>query len=127
MKDNKITIRISKPLQEVFKFTTTPPNSTRWINDVVEEKTNEQPVKVGTIYKLKNKAGEYSVVYVIAIKVNELVEWVSKDQNYHCRYTFKPIDKNTTELEYYEWADKGNLEEPFTLKTLQKLKSLLEK
>lgn len=127
MKNNKLTIRINKSVQEVFKFTTTPPNSTRWIKGVVGEKTNEWPVKAGTIYKLKNKAGGYSEVIVTAIQENELVEWISKDENYHCRYTFKPIDKNTTDLEYYEWTDKGNLEEPFTLKTLKKLKSVLEK
>lgn len=127
MKDNKLTIRINRLLHDVFKFTITPPNSTLWIDGVTSEETNEWPVKVGTIYKLQDKEGKHSEVIVTNIKEDELVEWVSKDQNYHCRYTFKPIDQNTTELEYYEWVDKENLEEPFTLQTLLKLKSVLEK
>ncbi len=126
MKDNKLTIKINKSVHEVFMFTITPPNSTLWIDGVVEEKTNEWPIRVGTIYKLKNKKGEYSEVIVTNIKENQIVEWVSKDKTYHCRYSFRTIDKNITELEYFEWVDKGELKEPFTLVMLEKLKRVLE-
>lgn len=126
MKDNRLTIQIKKPIDEVFSFTTTPPNSTLWIKSVIKEETNEWPIRIGTVYKLQNKNGEYSEVVVAALKENKFVEWISKDQVYHCRYTFKTIDKNTTELEYYEWVDKGELEEPFTLDVLKKLKSVVE-
>lgn len=127
MKSNKIKIMINKPVGEVFKFTLTPPNSTLWIDGVVEEKTNEWPVRIGTIYKLKNKKGEYSEVTVNSIKENKIIEWIAKGQNYHCRYSFRSLDKNVSELEYSEWVDKGHLEEPFTLEILQKLKEVLEK
>ena len=126
MKENKLTIRINKSVHEVFTFTITPPNSTRWIDSIVKEETNEWPVRIGTIYKLQDKNGEFSEVVVMAIKENKFVEWVSKDQVYHCCYTFKSIDKNTSELEYYEWVDEGELEGPFTSDVLEKLKSLVE-
>ena len=127
MKDNRLTIQIKKPIDEVFSFTITPPNSTLWIKSVIKEETNEWPIRIGTVYKLQNKNGEYSEVVVAALKENKFVEWISKDQVYHCRYTFKNIDKNTTELEYYEWVDEGELEEPFTLDVLKKLKSVIER
>lgn len=126
MRDNKLTIRINKPVQEVFAFTITPPNSTLWINSIDKEETNEWPIRVGTMYKLQDNKGEYSEVIVTAIKENKIVEWVSKNKNYHCRYTYRSIDKNTSELEYFEWVDKGELEDPFDLKILQKLKSVIK-
>ncbi len=126
MKVNSLTIQINKPIHEVFIFTITPPNTTRWIDSIVSEKTNEWPIRIGTVYTLKNKNNQTFQVIVTTIKENELVEWVSEDGNYHCRYTFKSMGENTTGFEYYEWVDKGEIEEPFTQKTLGKLKEVLE-
>lgn len=127
MKENKLTIRINKPVHEVYLFTITPPNSIRWIDGVIGEETNEWPVKKGTVYILQTKDGGFSEITIIDIKSNEFVEWISKDRNYHCRYAFKPISETMTELEYHEWVDDGELKEPFSLEILQKLKSVLEK
>jgi len=126
MKDNKLKIRINKSVPEVFAFTTTPPNSKYWINSIIDEETNEWPIHVGTVYKLMSENGQQSEVVVASIKKNEIVEWVSRDNVYHCKYNFKAINENTTELKYYEWVDKGIIDNPFTQDTLERLKLVLE-
>jgi hypothetical protein len=119
-------ISINKPLREVFMFTITPPNSKYWIPDIVKEETNELPIKTGTIYKLQNKTGESFEVTVANFEQDKVVEWISTDHNFHCRYRYIPIDENNCKLEYYEWVDKGELDEPFMLEALKKLKEVIE-
>lgn len=126
MKSNKLVISINKPLHEVFSFTITPPNSTKWIPDVIKEETNEWPIQEGTVYTLLTKTGHTFKVNVSEFKNNKLVEWISSDNKFHCRYSYRPIDEKSSELEYYEWVDQGELEEPFTLTVLNKLKSVIE-
>ena len=126
MKDNKLTIKIKKPLAKTFAFPLDPKNTPLWIDSIVEEKTNEWPVKVGSIYRNKNKKGRWSEYALVALEKNKMFELVSKDKNYHVRYTCKPINDNTTELEYYEWVERGALEKPFTIDILEKLKFVIE-
>ena len=126
MKSNKLTIQIDKPIVEVFAFTINPKNTSLWIESLVKEQTNEWLVKVGTIYRNQNKSGKWSEYTVSNILENRIFELVSKDRNYHVRYTYKALDDKTCKLEYYEWVDKGQLEEPFTLDTLKKLKVVME-
>ncbi|MGH7204502.1 MAG: hypothetical protein ACREHC_08755 [Candidatus Levyibacteriota bacterium] len=125
MKENKLKIQINKPRSQVFSFTITPPNSSLWIPGMISETTNEMPVKVGTIYTLKTKNRKFKVI-VAAIKENEYVEWSSEDKKFHCRYTYTSVDDNSTELEYFEWIEKGDLDDPFNLEILQRLKNVLE-
>ncbi|MEI7563640.1 MAG: hypothetical protein WCJ39_08670 [bacterium] len=51
MKENKLTIIINKPINEVFEFSTNPKNTHLWVDSIKEEITNEYPPKMGTIYK----------------------------------------------------------------------------
>jgi len=126
MKKNKLIVEINRPIDKVFKFTITPPNSSKWIPGVVKEETNEWPIRIGTVYKLTDKDGKSSEVVVKAIKENVMVEWITRDKNYHCRYTYKPVNEDLSKLEYFEWVDTGDIEEPFTQSTLESLKKALE-
>ncbi len=126
MRENHLSILISRPIADVFSFTVTPPNSTLWIPDIVDEKIDTPSVIEGTVYDLTDKKGLVSKVVVSRIKKNEYVEWVSSDRSYHCRYTYTLINEQTTKLEYYEWDDNKDLAEPFTIKVLEQLKKVLE-
>ena len=126
MKTNKLIVSINKPLPEVFAFTITPPNSKYWIPNIITEETNELPVKTGTIYKLTKKTGDSFEVTVTDFKKDEMITFTSTDKNYHCKYTYCPRDENSSELEYYEWVDKGEIEEPFTQAIIEKLKTVIE-
>ena len=55
MNSNKLTVRISKPISEVFDFTISPYNTPWWVDFIAEETIDEKEIKLGTIYKNKDK------------------------------------------------------------------------
>lgn len=83
MKDNKLIIKINQPAREVFDFVTNPKNTPLWIRSIVEEKTSEWPVKLGTVYKNKNRKGQWSEYAMTDFKENETFTMSLKDENYH--------------------------------------------
>lgn len=93
---------------------------------IVKEEANEEPPKLGTFYKNLNREEKLSEYEITEFVKNKIFSMTSKDKNYHVKYTLKSINENLTELDYYEWVEKGYLEDPFTLDILKKLKRVLE-
>jgi uncharacterized protein YndB with AHSA1/START domain len=128
MKDNKLVIKIEKPSELVFAYYTNPKNTPLWWDAVIIEETSEWPIKIGTKYKSQSKETEkWNEFTVTDLKENEIFELTSKDGNYHVRYTHKPVNNKSMELEYYEWVDEGELDEPFVIEILDLLKTAIEK
>ena len=64
---------------------------------------------------------------MIEFEKNKVFTLRQKDGNYRVRYTYKPVGGNSTELTYFEWVEEGNLKNPFSQSTLNKLRSIMEK
>ncbi len=126
MKQNLLKVTIRKSLHAVFLFCITPPNSKYWIPGCVDERTNEFPIRKGTVYNMSFKDQSGMKIVVNDIEEDLFVEWISPDANYHCRYTFTSLKNNLTELQYREWVDNGNIADPFTPEILSGLKLVIE-
>lgn len=125
MKSNKLTIQINRPVHEVFNFVTDPKNTPKWIDFISREKTNEWPPKLGTIYKNQDNSGVWRDLEITEFEQDRMFVMTSHATGYNVRYTLKLV-KDGTKLEYYEWIDKGELDEPFAIEPLKKLKLILE-
>ncbi len=126
MKENKLTIQINKPINEVFEFTTNPNNTHKWIDSIVTEEINEKPIKVGTIYRNKSKTGNWSEYKCIEFVESERFVLKALNGDYSVIYNYKDLGDSTTEMEYIEHAEGGGFENPFTQEVLEKLKKILE-
>lgn len=127
MKDCKLIININKSAKEIFNFVLDPKNTPLWIDSIVKEEVNETPPRVGTVYRNVNMHGVWSEYHVTHYEENKVFEFVAADKNYHVRYTFTPLTDSSCELEYFEWVIIGELEAPFTIQILEKLKEIIEK
>jgi hypothetical protein len=127
VKQNRISIEIEKPVEQVYEYTINPINTPKWIEHLEVEETNEYPVKLGTIYRNHGASQVWDEYVVTNFKQNEIFELTSKDGTYHVCYTYKKVVQGKTEMEYYEWVDEGELTNPFTIDVLEKLKTIMEK
>lgn len=126
MKNCKLIIRINKSAATVFQFVLDPKNTPLWVDSIVKEEMNETTAKVGTVYRNVNKDNIWSEYLVTQYEQDKIFEFVASDKNYHVKYTLTPISTSSCELEYFEWVENGELEVPFTIQVLEKLKGLLE-
>lgn len=126
MNSNKLTIRINKPVSEVFDFTINPQNTSRWIDFIVEETINGNEIKVGTRYTNRDKDGNINLYELTQFENNMVFELQSVPPYYTVKYTYTPISETETELEYFEWVESGELSSPFPMSAMQKLKEVLE-
>ena len=126
MKENKLTIIINKPVAEVFTFGINPINTPDWVESIIQEEVDGFPIKVGSIYKNTSPEGVWSEYTVSKFDENKLFELTDKSSSYKVKYTFTQISENQTELEYLEWMEDGELSSPFPMKSLRKLKELIE-
>ena len=126
MRENRISIIINRPVDQVFQFTLNPHNTSKWIDGIKQEESNEWPAKIGTIYRNESQGSVWRQYKIVEIVDNSTFTMQSAEGNYSVKYSFKNIDDNSTEFEYYEWVENGTLEDPFTTETLQTLKSVIE-
>jgi len=136
MKENKLTVIINKPISDVFEFTTDPQKTPVWIDSVKtpvwidsveKEQTNEWPPRSGTTYMNRGKSGPWSVYKVSKFEDCKEFELVKQDEStYHVNYTYNTLPDGSTQLIYHEWVTTGELEDPFSQVTLDKLKEVLE-
>ena len=126
MKENKISIIINKPVKEVFEYTTNPINTHKWFDSIAVEESSEYPPILGSEYRSHGGDGNWEKYTVSDIQPYEIFELSCEDNIYHVRYTYKYLDENKTEVEYFEWVDDGELENIAEIDVLNKLKGLME-
>lgn len=127
MKNVRLTIKISRPVKEVFAFTTNPANTPLWIDSIVKEEAEEYPPKIGTIYRNWDEDQQMNEYKVTQYEPPKVFQLDATHQDYKVRYTYTSLSDNETELEYYEWSESGQLHAPFMQEILEKLKEVMEK
>ncbi len=126
MQQNKVTIIIDKSIEEVFEFTTNPKNTHLWIPSIEEEIAEEYPPKINTQYKNRGNDFKWDFYKVLEFEKNKVFTLTDLKGIYTVKYTYKKLEDNKTEMEYFEWVSKGELSNPFTKDILLKLKSVIE-
>jgi len=126
MKENKLSVIIDKPLDKVFEFTTNPQNTHLWIPSIQKEVSDSFPPKIGTQYKNCDKNSDWDFYKVIEYEPLKIFTLSDLSGNYHVKYTYRQLNDNKTEMEYFEWMKDGALKNPFTQDILNNLRSVME-
>jgi len=125
MKECKLTVKINRSPEDIFKFVLNPNNTPLWIDSIKKEVTSETPAKVGTVYRNVNGDGVWNKYTITSMEEPGFFVMTAEDNNYNVKYTIKRSGKSQSELEYFEWVNKGYLESPFTQGILEKLAQIM--
>ena len=125
MKQNRISITINRPVNQVFDFTTNPKNTPLWIPNIKKEISNKFPPRLNTTYKNTGDLKKWTEYQVVEYENNKLFT-LSSNNNYFVRYTYLKLNATKTKMTYFEWVKNGELEEPFSEEILNGLKHVLE-
>jgi len=126
MKENLLSIKIDKNIEDVFNYTINPENTHKWIDFIDKEWIEWDKIEEWTIYKNSND-WKINIYKVVNIKKNKIFHLKSDTSKYEVIYFYNKISNNETILNYYEFmSDWSILEWAFKQETLLKLKSILE-
>ena len=125
MKENKIAVIVNRQIDEVFEFTTNPQNTHLWIPSISEEVTEKYPPKINTRYKNRGEDDDWNEYKVVDFQKNKIFVLSDLDENYFVKYTYRKLDDNKMEMEYFEWMTNGELSKPFTESILGNLKKII--
>jgi len=126
MRENKITVIIDKPIDEVFEFTTNPKNTHLWIPSISEEVADEYPPKINTEYRNRGNKTDWNKYKVVDFEKNKVFILFNLEDKYFVKYSYRKLDNNKTEMEYFEWMIEGELSSPFTEDILGNLEKVME-
>ncbi len=121
MNEVKQTIVINKPAREVFDFIVNPHNTPKWVSSVVEEKINENSIKIGTLYSNRGTDGNWSEFEVTDFEEGHIFELTKKNDSHHIKYMFESLDDGSCKLEYHVWVAEGEVSERFSSDRIQEI------
>lgn len=131
MKEIKATVIINQSAHEVFDYVLNPKNTPKWADSVVTEQVSKIPVGLGTIFRNLDHSGNCREFEITEFQPKITITMSKLHSNLRVKYTLRPINDNQCELEYYVWADTGNLDKSCTknacLQTIKNLKNIIEK
>lgn len=83
MKENTLRIRINKPAHQVFRFTLNTQNTPLWVRSITKEETGGWPIHKGSVYRSRNKNGQWVEYMVTEFEENNMFVFAKKDTDYH--------------------------------------------
>jgi Polyketide cyclase / dehydrase and lipid transport len=121
-----LSILIDCRIDQVFDYLIDPSHSPEWILDFKEESASPWPPRVGTVYEHVARDGRRSEYRVESFKPPRHFGLAAELSSYHVEYMLSAPTATTTKLVYHEWVADGELEEPFTIEPLERLRKILE-